>query len=260
MKKGSQKYIFVFLILVVYVLLYLFVFNPKENRGDLKNFLNIIVGNDADFLFYDGKWKNVISTDRTSSNWKKFKIYEDSDYLGEYPLLYTGVWNLKNEDRSDVPLPFDEKLAIRGDISYQMKSFQIIRNTEKDSIVRKVLRESSISEDVPLTVYQTIPIDLDKDGTEEVLYILSNAFIDTEEPDVVFNFVFYVDDGHISIIYKEIFDSISLSDTCKPFISHIFEVKKSTYFIINCAKYSDLGKDVTLYRYNSNKFTKIISN
>lgn len=261
MKKGSRKYIILFLLLVLYVVLYFFVLSPKEKEnGDLKNYFNVIVGNDANFLLQDKTWKLVYKSEWASSNWKKFQIYEDNDYLGDYYLLYTGVWNLKNSNKSNTSLTFNEKVAIRGDLDYQIKKFQQIENTEKDSFVRQVLREHSINEDSSLTVFQTIPIDLDKDGELEKIYIISNSFIDTESPDQIFNFIFSVDDGTISMIYQEVFSSTSLSDTCKPFISNIFEIGNATYFLVNCAKYSDLGKDVTLYRYNSNKFTKIISN
>lgn len=260
MKKNNKIYMIIIAILVIYLIVF-FVFSNKndKNNNKLNNYINLIIGNDAQFLYENSNWKNVSNEKRSNYNWYLYNIYENNDYLGKYYLIYSGEWNLFDKNKNKVNLSLSERVGIDGDLDYKVIKFDSISNNTIDDYVKKVLNDNSISSSSSLTTNDIISIDIDNDNILERLYIVSNVFSE-EEVSKVFGFIFLVDDNNIYMIYQNIFEDASLSTTCKPYISNILEVSKDKYIVVNCSSYSDLGKKVILYRYKNNNFKEIISN
>ena len=260
--KVKKKYVVLLIILAIYLVVYFTLFYKKDTKSDgkLKNYINLIIGEDADFLYHNNEWSVVNDADKISYNWLKYKIYDGNEYLGKYYLLYSGIWNLKDNKKNTVDINFSEKVAIGGDLKCENVKINSSYNDSKNSYIKKVLSDNLIDVNSTLTSNTTIKMDIDNDSVDEEFYVISNAFIDDENPEKIFSFVFYVDNDNINVIYKQIFSNTTLSNVCKPYISNIFKINNKYYFAVNCSRYSDLGRSIVLYKYRGNKFVKVISN
>ncbi len=257
MKKNKKIYNIILIIAVIYIVIFFVFFFKKDKGRGVNNYINLAVGNDALFVYKNKEWRNIPTNNRANYNWNLFDIYDESEGLGKYYLIYSGVWNLMDNNKKKANLDFSNKLGISSDLKYNIRSFD--KNTNNiDSYISAVFSKYDIVT-TNLTVNNVINIDIDRDSVEEQIYTISNVFSE-DDSTKAFGFIFLVDNNEISMIYEKVYDNNSLDNTCKPYVSNILELDNKNYLMINCSYYSNLGKDVILYRYKNEKFKEIISN
>lgn len=257
MEKNKKIYTIIFIIAVIYIIIFFVFFFNKKKNNKVNNYINLAVGNDALFVYKNKEWRNITTSNRATYNWYLYDIYDEFEQLGKYYLIYSGVWNLIDDDKNKVNLDFANKLGISSDFKYNVKSFNK-KNNGIDSYISDVLSKYDIIT-TNLTVNNIISIDIDNDSVEEQIYTISNAFSEDDNTKA-FGFIFLVDNNKINIIYEKVYEDNSLDNVCKPYVSNILELDNKNYLMINCSYYSNLGKDVILYRYKNEKFKEIISN
>ena len=66
--KGKKKYVVLLIILAIYLVVYFTLFYKKDTKSDgkLKNYINLIIGEDADFLYHNNEWSVVNDADKIS--------------------------------------------------------------------------------------------------------------------------------------------------------------------------------------------------
>ena len=92
MKKKKEKFHFTLKhglllgIVILYIILCFFAFQPKNDEKELKEPIYMVFGADHKFSYSDGKlaeddnWNQIFGT-------KKFYTYSDGKYLGNYSLM-----------------------------------------------------------------------------------------------------------------------------------------------------------------------------
>lgn len=257
--KNKKIYYGIILFLGVYFIIFFFLLNKKTTGKDLKNYAGLASGNDAFFLYENGNWVSINTRLRTNYNWYKFDVYSDNNFTGNYYMIYSGIWNLFDEKKKKIDESFDEMFGVTTDLKYKVLEFQNIDNSSIDDYIKKVLDKYNINSNVDFTVNNVITVDIDNDLQLEKIYTVTNTFSDIVQ-EVTFGFIFLVDEDKIYMIYDKIFESNSLAEACKPYVSNLLNIENRNYILVTCSYYSDRGRNVLLYRYKDKKIKEIISN
>ena len=209
----------------------MFIFFLYPNYKDKHNKTSIIVDKDAKWYYEDSKWKDMTSTNQY--NWQKFDIYQDGSYFGNYSLLYNDKWYAFGDNRTPITMDGTEIFAIKTNQKYKYGSF--------------------ILEDIS-------EADLDSDGEDEKIFVVSNIFTDETVRDI-FNFIFIVKNGKITIIKKDINTYDNMYRMCKAYLSHLVDITgDGNYEIITgCGYYSDKKQCIEMYQKKRNKYVKVNS-
>lgn len=172
--------------------------------------------------------------------------------------------NTNNILTDNVSLTFDEYFKIGDEFLYSdfigTKNIEIIdydieEITESDLIkLKEELLNIEISNYGELGIEQKIKVDLNNDGSEEIIYNFSNVFTD-EEADMDFSLVMIEENNKISIIFKKIEKRNSIINSCASTVLGIIDIDSNkTYDIVISCTYSDLiGTDYEIYDYYRNK-------
>lgn len=256
--KNKKVYYFIILFLVLYLVVFFFFFK-KDDSAKNKNYGAFAIGNDAFFLYEKEGWLSINTRYKKNYNWYLFDVYRDNEFLSQYSMIYSGIWNMFDKDKNKIDASFNENIGISTDLPYKIKEYRESSESSLDGYTRQVLEKYNIPDNVELTTNRIIHVDIDNDGNLEKIYTVTNVFSEIEQ-SVTFGFIFLVDDNHIYMIYDKIFESNSLTDTCKPYVSHVIDFDSKNYVLVSCSYYSDLGKKVLLYRYKDKKIKEVISN
>lgn len=256
--KNKKIYYGIILFLLVYLVIFLLLFKKDTNNKNKKNYGAFAIGNDAFFLYENGNWLSINTRYRKNYNWYLFDVYSDNEFLAKYSMIYSGIWNMFDDKKNKIDDSFNEKIGISTDLSYKMKEYNE-KDSSLDSYVKQVFERYNIPNTIALTSNRIIRVDIDNDNELESIYTVTNAFSEIEQ-SITFGFIFLVDDSKIYMIYDEIFERNTFSDTCKPYVSYILDFNHKNYIMVSCAYYSDLGRKVLLYRYKDKKMKEVISN
>lgn len=255
-EKKQRYYVLIFLLFVYLVLMFIFFLYPSYK--DKHNKTSIIVDKDAKWYYEDSKWKDMTSTNQY--NWQKFDIYQDGSYFGNYSLLYNDKWYAFGDNRTPITMDGTEIFAIKTNQKYKYGSFILEDISEADEkYVRKVLEDNDITA-LTFTTLKEVNFDLDSDGEDEKLFVVSNIFTDETVRDI-FNFIFTVKNGKITIIKKDINTYDNMYRMCKAYLSHLVDITgDGNYEIITgCGYYSDKKQCIEMYQKKRNKYVKVKS-
>ena len=179
----NRKYIILFVILIAYVVLCIMVFGIKQNNENRDERVYIVLSPKHKFAYSDGK---LIS----SLNWNQ--IYGD---LGQYSLMeYGSMLYLFDENNDSVDYSGTLfSYATEDDSQIDLVNTQYTSfDYETEQVLTSLLADTDISmpADEDSIIVQKIPVDLDDDQEEEVLYSIRYT---TLEEDKSFSFVCYMD-------------------------------------------------------------------
>lgn len=254
--KNNKRYIILIVLLIIFFLS-LFFLVGKDNLKSRGEDLTLLVGEDVIWQRNSNSWNNNLNIN--SYNWEKFKIYLDNRYKGEYLVWHDDKYYIFDDNREAIN--YTEKfIGIQSNYDVNFLDYES-KDIEVDSYITKVLTDHKLDESSELTLSTKTSVDLDKDGNDEDIYIVSNAFPIDFSPKKIFSFVFVVKDGQIYNVYESV-EKNDYDNGVKPYIYSILDVDDDgTYeFIISYAEYSTNGSSYTLYKLDKNEITAIISN
>lgn len=257
MKERKLRYYVIFLLLFVYIVL-MFIFFLYPNFKDKHNNTSIIVNKDAKWYYKDGKWKDMTRTNQY--NWKKFKIYQNNNYLGNYYLLYNDKWYIFDKDRNPIEQDGIDIFAINTNQKYKYGDFDLEDVSATDEkYVRKVLEDNNIIA-MDFTTKNVVNFDLDSDGKKEKIFIVSNVFT-SDSPKYIFNFVFVVKNSKITFIKKDINTYDNMYNMCQAYLAYMVDLTGDGIYeiITGCGYYSDKKQCVEMYQLKKNKYVKVKS-
>ena len=256
--KKKKRYVVILVILAIYLLAMFLLFGNYIKKGKYET--TIIIGQNTIWNYSDRKWINITSNSTIQElNWTKYNIYLDNKYTGEYYLWYDDKWYLFDDNKNAIKKD-GNLLAFRS--NYDIKVHNFSTSEIKDySYVKKVLSDNNLDINSKFTVNNQITLDIDNDGTEETIYIISNVFAIDFYSDTIFSIVFMVKDGKIHTIYQDIDKNYS-TNGCKPYINTIFDIDADNKFeiVLSCGRYS-INKPIDmLYQLTNEGFKILISN
>ena len=251
---NKKVYIVLISIILIFFVVMFFLFRKDDNDFDT----SIVLGDDSVFVLNGKKWFKL-SQPYTILNWKKHNIYINNEKTGNYYLWYDNKWYAFDNKKNPVDLGA-RFLAIKSKKNVDIIKYEI-SNINNSSYINEVLEDNNISLSSGFTSKYKTVLDLDNDGIEEEIYVISNAFISSENPDKIFSIVFMVKDDTIYPIYTDIKNNTSLNG-CKPYINSILDVDNDNKYelIVSCAEYSNSKITDMLYKYDKNAFKILISN
>ena len=214
MEKSYKIIIGVFLI---YAIILLAIFLPgylnKKN-----NSLYIIDNSGIKIKLENGKWSNI--TDVDDYNLKRFNIYEDNNFLGEYKVLYSNRFHLYDDFGKEKEYN-GQLFAYRGKSKLEVISlndFTSLSENDK-TIINMALASNNLTSNYQFNLMQKITYDIDDDGSEEIIYNLNNYYIENNT-NSAFSIIFMFDDNDIKTISLE---TSSIDDV---YNHPMYEIKK----------------------------------
>lgn len=260
MKKIEGRYKIAFVILVLYIGLMIYLFGAKIFSPKPKTYL--LIGSTAQWKFDGSSWKNIESDEKDLYAWKNYDVFVDRKKFGNYKVTFSEKkWYLFENNRTPVNYQGDF-LGIRSNRPYKVADFETEEVTTQDlPYIEKVLEDNGLKTNQSYTDSYKAVYDIDSDGKEETIYVISNMFPLDFAPSNVFNFVFVVDNGKIRMVYKTIDAFTNMYNHCKIRLHYLVDTDDNGKYeiILNCNYYSTQGTCTTMYEKKGSKYERIKS-
>ena len=257
----SKKRTYIVLIVIILVFfLVMFLMFGLDNIKKAKYETILIVDDNTAWKYKKNKWINVISSsDFKTLSWKKYKVFENREELGEYYLWHDDKWYAFDDDKNAINIG-GNIFAYDSNIDINMYNFEE-EEIEDFTYVNKVLSDNNLDVSDDFTTSYKVSFDFDNDGSIEDFYVISNAFTMDSNPKYICSIVFMVKSDNIYSLYSDITPNSSFNG-CKPYFTNILDVDndKVYEFILSCSQYSVSDTVNMLYKYEDNEFKIVISN
>lgn len=250
MKKINYKWIVISIIIYVGIVLgVLFVYYAKRGNSGY-----LILSDDAIYYKEKHKWEKYYNdiftptpvTVLTSTGTKELEItrikgkleyYQDeSQIILEEPLLmaYSNKLNLKFKDYELEPIAAPE-----------IKKF--------DEILKKhdIIGYEHLSS-------RRLSYDFDHDGLDEVIYFVTNLFLETTY-DKVFSFAYYIKGNEIIYLNEQVGTLDQTYDLCIPTVKSIIDLNddQKDEVIFACEYFNNIGVSYSFYQIKNHNFIKM---
>lgn len=246
-------------IIIIVVLIGIFIFFQNQSK---KNDY-FVIGDYGTFKYEKGKWSTF---DRESNNIfdNKFDVYIDNESKGNYEIRYfNDKWYYfdKNMDSQNFT---GNLFAYYTDKEIEVAKIEKGTLTESDmTYLNKVLNKEKIIMQVNdyYRINEKISFDIDSDGTEEIIYAVSNADI-MENNGKTFSCVFYVKNEKIITLILETYDD-NEDEYLLYSVNTLFQMENNGKYYLSIDQFSDMSNEnngVILYGLNNlNKYKLLVS-
>lgn len=256
MKKNDKIYIFLIIALLVFFFL-MFLFVGKKTDEKNVNGITLLLGEDTIWTYDNGVWNN--NKDASKVNWNLYKVYLEDEYVDNYYVWNSDKWYIFDKEKNAVN--YQERfLATDLDHEINIKKFKT-KDIDNETIVDNYLKSKNIYNNNQFTVNSQTSIDLDSDGVDEKIFIISNVFPIDFNPDILFSYVFIEDNGKYIDVYSEELEN-TYGSGVKPYIYSILDADNDNKleFIIAYAGFSVEKANIVMYKYENNEIKQLISN
>ena len=255
----KKVYIILIAILVVFLVVMFAVFGTKNIKEEKVSEV-LIVGDETVWKLSEKKWHNITyKSSLQDLSWKKYKVFENSQEVGNYYLWYSDKWYAFDDQKNAVKID-GEMFAYSANFDLKVNNFTT-EEVDNYEFVNYVLESNGISTSSKFTSIYKIELDIDNDFNDETFYLISNAFPLDFEPEKSFSIAFMVQNDNIYYIYKDVTANKGFNG-CKPYYNTFLDVDDDnvTELILSCSKYSVADRVDMLYKYEDDGFKIIISN
>jgi len=226
----------------------------NENKNPVKPIYKYLVINNSDIWNYANN--NWFTEKENRVEDKKFKIYVNNEFFGNYYLKYTTKWNIFNENKKFI--------NYNGNILAYTEEFNVkVKNFTKENVadvdlnrINLILKGSFSFED--LSNQEKIIVDLDNNGVTDKIISVSN--IDSENQNKYFNLVYVDINGAIKVLLNDVVEIKNLLIEPIYNIEYIVNIENNKYdnIIIKKGYFSDAGTTNSLmYQYVDNEYKMI---
>lgn len=234
----------IILLLIIYAIAAIAIFMPGylSRRGKL-----YIITNSVKIKYDNGKWSNIINV--SDYRLKKFDVYDDTGYLGNYKLMYGKKISLYDGDKK---VNYSGSvLAYRGTLSLENYSVEgNYKITEEDKVVfNEVYNKLNLPVTYDLSYVQKAEVN------NTYIYAITNY--DVDDSNKRFSIIFSYKDNEVDIIDKTITTDEKKDDGKLFSILNVLDIRKDgKYELLYSSNYPNASKDsecVILYNLNKNK-------
>lgn len=197
--KFELRYLIIVIVIILYLILCFFVLQSNDESEEERNPIYMVLGADHKFTYLDGKIEKGSDKDwnQTFGN-KKFYTYNDGKYLGQYNLMQYNTQIYAFDDANDSVNISGFLFAYSYDQQIDVVDTSYVEYDENIGAVLDYLVEGSTIVIPPveqLKMLQKIPVDLDGDQEDEVVYAINSlGSVDNHQK---FAFLCYEDDGEV---------------------------------------------------------------
>lgn len=218
----------------------------------------ILLNQNTIFEYKNKNWIKVNQNYINDYNWKEFDVFLDSEYKGKKLVWHDNQWYIFDKNKNAIN--YTEKfIGIKANYEINIKNFNVVTNNNAD-YTYEILSKYNLPQTAELTVDDKIITDIDNDGIDEEIYLVSNTFPLNTEPDTIFSNVFMVKNNQIYTMYENNIKG-DIYSGCLPYINSIIDIDNDDNYeiILTCAKYSSQEPINVLYKFDKNKFIRLIS-
>ena len=251
-----------YIILIIVILLFgfsLYYFVGKDSIKAQKVKTTILLNNDTVFEYNNRSWIKVNDSYINDYNWKEFDVFLDSTYKGKKLVWHDDEWYIFDKNKNAVN--YNERfIGVKANYEINVKDFEIISD-EDNGYANALLSEYHLPATSELTSNDKVIVDIDNDGENEEIYIISNTFPMDTEPDTIFSSVFMIKNNQKYQIFEQHHQDDVYSG-CLPYINSILDVDNDDNYeiVLTCARFSAQEPINILYKFDKTKFNKLISN
>lgn len=210
--KFQLKHLIVIVVIILYLILCFFALQSNKNTKEEKNPIYIVLGADHKFTYLDGKIEKGSDADWNQAfGTRKFYTYNDGTYLGQYNLMQYNTQIYAFDDTNDSVNISGFLFAYASDQQIDVVNTSYVEYDENIGAALEYLVEGSTIVIPPveqLTMLQKIPVDLDGDKENEVVYAINSG--GNQDNPQRFSFLCYEDDGEI---YRIISNTGNVNDS-----------------------------------------------
>lgn len=255
--KNKRYIILIIIILVFGFLMYYFV--GRESIAQQKVATTILLNPNTVFEYSNKRWIKVNDSYINDYNWKEFDVFLDSEYKGKQLVWLDDQWYIFDKNKNAIN--YTEKfIGVKANYEIKVKDFEVISDAQSD-YAYELLSKYNLPASSELTVNDKVVVDIDNDGEDEEIYLISNTFPMDTEPDTIFSSVFMIKNNQKYIIYEDS-ENGNAYNGCLPYINSILDADNDNNYeiVLTCSRYSAQEPINTLYKFYKTKFNKLISN
>lgn len=200
--ENKKKIIIIISIMLIYLVVMVIIYGIDKVKNKFYH-LDLLIGPNTYLQYENGKWKDEIEN-KNQMLGKKYKIYQNSDYLYSGVLQYTdNKWYAFDDNNKPLSLQQDF-FAYKGNINIDVVQYHIMDMSENEILeAEQILKDNGILFKPSYVKTSKITYDLNNDGKEESIYIISNT-LGMEEQNLYFSLVYVKINGNTNILVKHI--------------------------------------------------------
>ena len=249
--KNNKVYIILIIILIIYLLITVLTIKKINKKEKIQSYL---VTSNTKFRYEN---KELVKLDDNSTNWKKYNIYVNNSYIGEYQLQYNEKWHIYDEDRN--PIKYEGNIIATSNLEIKVYNYE--KQDITDSEANRI-NEFLNNEKVNIVEYNKynskIEIDLDNDNKNEKLYIV-NSKINGNDNNI-FSMILLDKSNKITVVSSKVVPLYSKEKILLYDIYGIIDIEddKKLEIIVNETQYSQPDtSNEQVYKLNNNKYKKL---
>lgn len=251
-----------YIILIIFIIAFgfsIYFFIGRDSIAAQKVQTTILLNPDTIFEYNNKNWIKVNSGHISDYNWKEFDVFLDSTYKGKKLVWHDDQWYIFEKNKSAINYT-ENFIGIKANYEINVYKFEVENDTSKD-YAYELLSDYNLPLSSELTVNDKINVDLDNDGEEEEIYMISNAFPIESEPDTIFSNVFMIKNKQKYSILEQ-HEQGDVYSGCLPNINSIIDVDNDNNYeiVLTCSRFSAQDPINTIYKFDKTKFNKVISN
>lgn len=259
-EKNSNKIIYIMIIVLFLLFFFVLIYLNKDksntyNKSE-KEYDTILIAGNAIFQKTNNYWNKVTKEENIIKlvNWKKYKIYIDYEYFGDYKLVAADGWLAFDDERKSITLPATDSsfFAYKSSDDIDIKKIEVNDNSDFDK-TKLLLSAFDINVNYPPEINAIAKVDLNNDGKEDEIYAMNNTFSEIEtEP--LFS-IFIVKRGSKAYRLFRSTEEANEANMCFPTINSVLDIDndKEYEIIMSCTNSGLDSIKTVLYKYNSEK-------
>ena len=258
----SKKYKWLIIIFVAYGCLFgcfmLFRTHKKEVNATVfwDNYINI--------RYENGNWYRISQSGMKSYDWKKYDLYLNDEFLGNYYLMNNKKLYIFDDDKKPIQWKVGT-VAFGGNVKSKVSKISTSKISDVDytyiNEVCKSLKVKNVDFSKIINQYKYL-VDIDGDKELDTIYSISNAQMEGAYPSKqTFTIVFLRKNNKNIIIYKSIENKSNyFSGFAADMIVFTMENDKKPKILMNFSTYSSAIIEGALYEFNEKeeRFDKLI--
>lgn len=206
---------------------------------------NVIISPNTIISYSRGKWIENKNFNYTN---KLFDIYINMEAKGKKYLTYNNEWHIYDENKSFLQYSGDI-FAINTTKEYQLRNVvSEDLNANDKNIIIALLTSESITHNYDDMLKHKFIYDINRDGTKDSIYFISNAFTENEEQyNKAFSMGFVKFANSTDVFYEDIRNTDGIYTICNPYLQNIIELNNNLYFITGCSYFNNNGTEHHIY-------------
>lgn len=204
--ENKKKITIVVSILLVYFLIMMIFFGLDSLKKKIYH-LDILIAPNTYLRYEKGIWRDIKENEQELLG-KFYKIYGEHQFLYEGTLQYNEEkWYAFDNNRKPLSLP-DRFFAYKGNMNIEVLNYNVTNMSSNEiEEAEGILKDNKITFKPEYTKTLKIEYDFNNDGSNELIYIISNT-LGMEEQNIYFSIAYIKNRGNIEVLVEDISENM----------------------------------------------------